>query len=75
MKFLYLVCWSTSLWPIIQNNLKPVFVDVEMNTFNISIDHLIKKITKNKSNSAYIFLVNLENMNKIKIAKLHKIIN
>ena len=40
------VCWSTSLWPIIQNNLKPVFVDVEMNTFNISIDHLLKKITK-----------------------------
>ena len=23
------VCWSTSLWPIIQNNLKPVFVDVD----------------------------------------------
>jgi len=29
------VCWSTSLWPIIQSNLKPVFVDVELNTFNI----------------------------------------
>ena len=22
------VCWSTSLWPIIQNNFKPIFVDV-----------------------------------------------
>ena len=39
------VCWSTSLWPIIQNNLKPVFVDVELNTFNVSIKDLKKKIT------------------------------
>ena len=39
------VCWSTSLWPIIQNNLKPVFVDVELDTFNISINDLKKKIT------------------------------
>ena len=44
------ICWSTSLWPIIQNNLKPVFVDVELGTFNIDIDNLEKKITKkNKS--------------------------
>jgi len=40
------VCWSTSLWPIIQNNLKPVFVDVNTNDFNISIEDLKKKITK-----------------------------
>ena len=40
------VCWSTSLWPIIQNQLKPVFVDVEMETFNMSIKDLKKKITK-----------------------------
>jgi len=40
------VCWSTSLWPIIQNGLKPVFVDVELDTFNISLDDLKKKITK-----------------------------
>ena len=39
------VCWSTSLWPIIQNNLKPVFVDVELDTFNISISDLKKKIS------------------------------
>ena len=38
------VCWSTSLWPIIQNNLKPVFVDVELDTFNISIKDLKKKL-------------------------------
>ena len=37
------VCWSTSLWPIIQNNLKPVFVDVDINTLNIDLDDLKKK--------------------------------
>ena len=40
------VCWSTSLWPIVQNNLKPVFVDVEPYTMNIDINDLKKKITK-----------------------------
>lgn len=40
------VCWSTSLWPIVQNQLKPVFVDVELNTFNVCLDALEKKISK-----------------------------
>ena len=40
------VCWSTSLWPIIQNNLKPVFVDVDLETFNIDVTDLLTKITK-----------------------------
>ena len=40
------VCWSTSLWPIVQNNLKPVFVDVEPHTMNIDIEDLKKKINK-----------------------------
>ena len=40
------VCWSTSLWPIVQNNLKPVFVDVELDTFNICLNDLKKKISK-----------------------------
>jgi len=40
------VCWSTSLWPIVQNQLKPVFVDVELNTFNICLNDLKKKISK-----------------------------
>jgi len=40
------VCWSTSLWPLIQNNLKPVFVDVELSTFNLDLDIIEKKITK-----------------------------
>ena len=37
------VCWSTSLWPIVQNNLKPVFVYVDLDTLNISINDLKKK--------------------------------
>ena len=40
------VCWSTSLWPIIQNNLKPVFVDIELETLNMSMESLKNKVTK-----------------------------
>ena len=40
------VCWSTSLWPIIQHGLKPIFVDIDLNNLNISLDELEKKITK-----------------------------
>ena len=28
-------CWSTSLWPIVQANLKPIFVDINPNSLNI----------------------------------------
>ncbi len=34
------VCWSTSLWPIVQTNLIPVLVDVDPDTLNISIPSL-----------------------------------
>ena len=65
------VCWSTSLWPIVQNNLKPVFVDVELNTFNISIADLKKKITsKTKAIICVHVLGTSANLNQIK-----KIIN
>ena len=40
------LCWSTSLWPIVQAGLKPVFVDVDPKTLNISINEIKKKITK-----------------------------
>ena len=39
------VCWSTSVWPILQQGLKPVFVDVDPDTLNIDLDSLKKKIT------------------------------
>jgi CDP-6-deoxy-D-xylo-4-hexulose-3-dehydrase len=40
------VCWSTSLWPIIQSGLKPRFIDVELNTFSPSLKIIQKSISK-----------------------------
>ena len=40
------LCWSTSLWPIIQAGLNPKFVDVDPRTLNLSIPDLKRKINK-----------------------------
>lgn len=40
------VCWSTSLWPIVQMGLVPVFVDIDTMTMNVSLDDLEAKITE-----------------------------
>jgi len=40
------LCWSTSLWPIIQSNLKPIFVDINPLTLNIDENQIEKKINK-----------------------------
>ena len=40
------LCWSTSLWPLVQAGLKPKFVDVDVNNFNMDIDEFKKKLTK-----------------------------
>ena len=40
------VSWSTTYFPITQLGLVPVFVDVDLNTFNISIEQIQKAITK-----------------------------
>jgi len=70
------VCWSTSLWPIIQNNLKPVFVDVDINTLNIDLDDLKKKINnKTKAIMCIHVLGTSANMTELSnIAKKNKII-
>lgn len=39
------VAWSTSVWPLIQFGLKPVFVDVDPNTLNLDLNQLKSKIT------------------------------
>ena len=70
------VCWPTSLWPLVQAGLKPVFVDVDKETLNVNSESLIKKITKK---TKVIMLVHvLGNSTKIekiiKIAKRKKII-
>ena len=40
------LCWSTSLWPIVQAGLKPKFVDVNLKSLNVSSDQFIKNISK-----------------------------
>ena len=39
------VCWSTSVWPVIQLGLKPVFVDVDPQTLNIDLASVKAKAT------------------------------
>ena len=70
------VCWSTSLWPIVQNGLKPVFVDVELDTFNISLDDLKKKISKKTKAVMCIHILGTStNMQKLnQIAKKYKLL-
>ncbi len=40
------VCWSTSLWPIIQMGLIPVLVDVDPETLNLSIPAFKEALTR-----------------------------
>ena len=61
------LCWSTSLWPIVQSNLKPVFVDIDLENLNIDIEKLKKKITtKTKAIMLVHALGNCTSMNKLK---------
>ena len=50
------LCWSTSLWPLVQSGLKPKFIDVDPKTLNLDADHMISKITKK---TKVIMLVNV----------------
>ena len=38
------ICWSTSLWPLIQCGLKPEFVDVNINNFCLDENLFISEI-------------------------------
>ena len=40
------LCWSTSLWPLVQAGLKPKFIDVDLNTFSINFETVKKNISK-----------------------------
>ena len=40
------LCWSTSIWPLVQFGLKLKFVDIDLKTLNVNFDDLKKKITK-----------------------------
>jgi len=62
------ICWSTSLWPIIQSGLKPVFVDVDQDTFNISLKDLESKINKKTKALMLVHVLgNSVNMEKLMI--------
>ena len=40
------LCWSTSLWPLVQAGLKPIFVDIDIKILNLNFEDLKKKITR-----------------------------
>ena len=60
------LCWSTSLWPIVQAGLIPKFVDIDPKTLNISISDLKNKISKKtKAIMSVHVLGNSTNMNDL----------
>lgn len=60
------VCWSTSVWPLFQFGLKPVFIDVDTVTLNVSIKDLKAKLTpKTKGFMAVHILGNCANMDAV----------
>ena len=70
------LCWSTSLWPIVQSGLKPIFVDIDKETLNINLTDLEKKITKKTKGIMLVHVLgNSTDMSKLmKIKKKYKLI-
>ncbi len=70
------LCWSTSLWPLVQAGLKPVFIDINPSTLNVDVEEIIKNITKKtKVIMAVHVLGGSTNMQKLmKIIKKKRII-
>ena len=50
------LCWSTSLWPLVQAGLKIKFVDVNPKTLNVDVDELISKVN---SKTKVIVIINV----------------
>lgn len=65
------LCWPTSLWPLVQCGLNPIFTDVNINNFCIDEDYLTKNLlNKIKAIVVIHVLGNSPNINLIaKIAK------
>lgn len=70
------VCWSTSVWPIVQMGLKPVFVDVIPETMNIDINDFRSKINCNTRGVVFVHVLgNSANMDEcLEIAREHHLI-
>ncbi len=63
------ICWSTSLWPLVQCGLKPEFIDVNINNFCLD-EYLLDKNTNAKAIMNIHILGNSPNIDKIyKFAK------
>ena len=63
------LCWSTSLWPLVQFGLKPVFVDVDVETLNVNINDLINKIS-NRTKAIMLINVHGNSSDLFKIKKI-----
>ena len=70
------LCWSTSLWPIVQSGLKPVFVDIDRETLNMNLVDLEKKISKKTKGIMLVHVLgNSTDMTKLmKIKNRYKLI-
>ena len=70
------LCWSTSLWPLIQAGLKIKLVDIIPKTLNVNVDNIISKVN---SKTKVIMIINVlgysSNLLKLKnFCKKRKII-
>ena len=70
------LCWSTSLWPIVQSGLKPKFVDIDKSTLNIDLNDLKSKISKKTKGILIVHVLgNSTNMDELmKIKNKNKLI-
>jgi CDP-6-deoxy-D-xylo-4-hexulose-3-dehydrase len=72
------VCFPTTINPLIQNNLKPVFVDVELPNLNLNLDEVEKTLEKDPTIRGIIFahvLGNPPDMDRLmSIVKKHNLI-
>ncbi len=70
------LCWSTSLWPLVQSGLKIKLVDIVPETLNVNVDDVISKVN---SKTKVIMIINVlgysGNLQKLKkFCKKRKII-
>ena len=50
------MCWSTSLWPLVQSGLKIKLVDIDPKTLNVNVDSIISKVN---SKTKVIMIINV----------------
>jgi CDP-6-deoxy-D-xylo-4-hexulose-3-dehydrase len=52
------IAWPTTVWPVVQLGLTPVFVDVDEETIGLSFDRLEKELESPSSKAKAIFAIN-----------------